>query len=346
MATSLPRIVLPEHGLMPCVSLPRCRFPSNERPALHENCPRGTPLPLCGASLAPPRSGGPGRSAGPVRRPELQHARTTSRAAGRSRAASSSSRRRARSGSSRTGSPSRRPSSTSAPTCYINEGGCECGLFSMAFAPDYASSGRFYVFYTRDVSPAPSTTCGSRSSGARRPTRTSPIPPPGGSCWRSRTWTPATTTAASSSSAPTASSTSGSATAGTPGNAQTSTACSGKILRIDPRGAAPFQYSIPADNPFAGPGRRPRRDLRVGPAQPLPRLLRPLHGRPHHRRRRRRAAGGDRLQARGRGPGRQLRLALLRGDAGARRAAPSRTTRRRSTSTRTAAPARRSTAAS
>jgi hypothetical protein len=28
--------------------------------------------------------------------------------------------------------------------------GCECGLFSIAPAPDYAGSGRFYVFYTRD----------------------------------------------------------------------------------------------------------------------------------------------------------------------------------------------------
>src|SRR5919107_3676047 len=29
--------------------------------------------------------------------------------------------------------------------------GCDaCGLLSMAFAPDYATSGRFYVFYTRD----------------------------------------------------------------------------------------------------------------------------------------------------------------------------------------------------
>jgi glucose/arabinose dehydrogenase len=33
------------------------------------------------------------------------------------------------------------------------EGGCECGLFSIAFAPDYASSGLFYVYYTRDLSP-------------------------------------------------------------------------------------------------------------------------------------------------------------------------------------------------
>jgi glucose/arabinose dehydrogenase len=29
----------------------------------------------------------------------------------------------------------------------------ECGLSSMAFAPDYSASGLFYVFYTRDVSP-------------------------------------------------------------------------------------------------------------------------------------------------------------------------------------------------
>jgi hypothetical protein len=28
--------------------------------------------------------------------------------------------------------------------------GCECGLFSIAPAPDYAGSGRFYVFDTRD----------------------------------------------------------------------------------------------------------------------------------------------------------------------------------------------------
>jgi len=32
----------------------------------------------------------------------------------------------------------------------LTEGGGEQGLLSMAFAPDYASSGRFYVFYTDD----------------------------------------------------------------------------------------------------------------------------------------------------------------------------------------------------
>lgn len=34
-----------------------------------------------------------------------------------------------------------------------SEGGCDCGMFSMAFAPDYAASGLFYVYYTRDVDP-------------------------------------------------------------------------------------------------------------------------------------------------------------------------------------------------
>jgi glucose/arabinose dehydrogenase len=31
--------------------------------------------------------------------------------------------------------------------------GNECGMFSMAFAPDYAGSGLFYVYYTRDANP-------------------------------------------------------------------------------------------------------------------------------------------------------------------------------------------------
>ncbi len=45
---------------------------------------------------------------------------------------------------------------------------------------------------------------------------------------------------------------------GPPGNAQPLDRLVGKILRIDPAGAGPFQYSIPADNP--SPRRRRRRD--------------------------------------------------------------------------------------
>jgi glucose/arabinose dehydrogenase len=36
---------------------------------------------------------------------------------------------------------------------FIERPTCECGLYSMAFAPDYATSGRFYVYYTHDIDP-------------------------------------------------------------------------------------------------------------------------------------------------------------------------------------------------
>ena len=108
---------------------------------------------------------------------------------------------------------------------------------------------------TRATSTRASTTCGSRSSAAPPRTRTSPIRPAAGSCSRSRTSTPPTTTAASSSSAPTACSTPGSATGDPSATRRTAGPLLGKILRIDPAGAAPFQYSIPAGNPYAdGPG--------------------------------------------------------------------------------------------
>jgi glucose/arabinose dehydrogenase len=37
----------------------------------------------------------------------------------------------------------------------VDEGSatCNCGMFSMAFAPDYAASGLFYVYYTHDIDP-------------------------------------------------------------------------------------------------------------------------------------------------------------------------------------------------
>ena len=40
----------------------------------------------------------------------------------------------------------------STDACVQADGcGSESGMFSMAFAPDYATSGLFYVFYTRDA---------------------------------------------------------------------------------------------------------------------------------------------------------------------------------------------------
>ena len=69
------------------------------------------------------------------------------------------------------------------------------------------------------------------------------------------------------------------------------------------------QYNVPADNPFVGERRRPRRDLVVRPPQPVPLELRHGHRRPVGRRRRPGHLGGDRS----RGQGRQLRLEHLRG---------------------------------
>ena len=88
----------------------------------------------------------------------------------------------------------------------------------------------------------------------------------------------------------------------------------GKILRIDPHGAAPGAYSIPAGNPYALIGHGPPRDLGLGVPQPVALLLRRRHRGSDRRRGRRGRLGGDRpgTGARHRAR-RQLRLAGLRG---------------------------------
>ena len=92
--------------------------------------------------------------------------------------------------------------------------GGEQGLLSMAFSPDYATSGRFYVYYTTKNCDG-SGGCDEHVSeftanpGRRHRQRL----PPSTFCSRSRIRARATTTAASSSSAPTAISTSRWATA-------------------------------------------------------------------------------------------------------------------------------------
>jgi hypothetical protein len=89
----------------------------------------------------------------------------------------------------------------------------ERGLLSMAFAPDYATSGRFYVYLTTK----PNGEIQIREYRRSAANRTSPIPRPAARSRRSRTPTPPTTTAASFSSARTARSTRapGTAAAGT-----------------------------------------------------------------------------------------------------------------------------------
>ncbi len=72
----------------------------------------------------------------------------------------------------------------------------------------------------------------------------------------------------------------------------------GKMLRINPAPTAGRPYTIPSDNPFVGPRRRPGRDLGLRPAQPVALLLRPPDRRPVDRRRRPERGGGGRLRGR------------------------------------------------
>ena len=128
--------------------------------------------------------------------------------------------------------------------------GGEQGLLSIAFAPDYARSGRFYVYYTGDGRRHPDRRVPPRERRARRPGSARLV--------LSHARPGPTTTAACSCSAPTASCTSGSATAA---GAATSTAraatrrtsarCSARSCGST-RGAGSRPYRVPPSNPFAG----------------------------------------------------------------------------------------------
>ena len=128
----------------------------------------------------------------------------------------------------------------------ITTGG-EQGLLSIAFAPDYASSGLFYVYYTDNDGDERGRRVQAPQRGRRRPRLRAPADP--------QVADPSpTTTAACCCSGPTSSSTSASATAaaagdqhGARGNAQSLGTLLGKILRIDPRplGVAPVHDPAP-----------------------------------------------------------------------------------------------------
>ena len=157
--------------------------------------------------------------------------------------------------------------------------GSEQGLLSLAFAPDYAQLGRFYVYYTdnarrpargrvqarvrrprrRRLGAARAADARRRGQPQRRPAAVRPR--------RARsTSAPATAAAAATSTARAA-------------TRQNLGSLLGKILRIDPRRrAAARPYTVPADNPFVGRDGARARDLRLRPAQPLALLLRPRTG--------------------------------------------------------------------
>lgn len=136
--------------------------------------------------------------------------------------------------------------------------GCnDCGLFSMAFAPDYATSGLFYVLYTRD----------SGLSDGRYYLRIEEF--------RRSAANPDVADLASRRivlEIPHPDSTihnggqlqfgpdgllyisvgDGGPQGDPNGNGQNTGTLLGKLLRINPSGTMPGQYSIPTDNPFAG----------------------------------------------------------------------------------------------
>ena len=125
----------------------------------------------------------------------------------------------------------------------------------MAFAPDYATSGRFYVYLTARAAAAQSGTpasCRCASTGARRGPRRRRPGERARCCWRSATTRPATTTAASCSSGPTGSC--GSAT-GDGGrrrrrHAQDPASLLGKLIRLDPAAPAPEVVASGLRNPW------------------------------------------------------------------------------------------------
>jgi glucose/arabinose dehydrogenase len=138
----------------------------------------------------------------------------------------------------------------------VTSGG-ESGLLSVAFPPDYASSGRFYVYYTdrgaeqRIVEFRRSTADRANASSSRLVLRMPDPEPnhngglllfgPDGHMY-----------------AGTGDGGGADDQHGTRGNAQSLDSLLGKILRIDPRPSGGAPYSIPDDNPFIGrAGARP-----------------------------------------------------------------------------------------
>ena len=138
----------------------------------------------------------------------------------------------------------------------MNSTGGEQGLLGLAFAPDYARSGRFYVDYTSPTTTSawPSTARSGRNPeladpGARRTVLTIDH----------HTYT--NHNGGQLRSAPTATCTSASATAAAratrTSNGQNTDALLGKILRIDPATPTAATRSRPATRSSASAGKRP-----------------------------------------------------------------------------------------
>jgi glucose/arabinose dehydrogenase len=137
--------------------------------------------------------------------------------------------------------------------------GCnDCGLFSMALAPDYASSGLFYVFYTRD-SGLSNGTYYLRIEEYRRSASDPDLAAPASGRVVLEIQHFGSTIhnggqlQFGSDGLLYASVGDGGPQGDPDGNGQNKSTLLGKLLRINPAGTMPGQYSIPKTNPFAGP---------------------------------------------------------------------------------------------
>jgi Glucose / Sorbosone dehydrogenase len=129
----------------------------------------------------------------------------------------------------------------------VVEHGGEQGLLSMAFAPDFATSRKLYVYYTQDGGQA------NRIDELRAPTGDAVDP-----ASRRLVLSIPHTTAANHNGGQIQFGPDGMlylATGdggNTPAAARDPNSLLGKVLRIDPRGELDGEYAVPADNPFVG----------------------------------------------------------------------------------------------
>ena len=128
----------------------------------------------------------------------------------------------------------------------------EEGLMSIAFAPDFAESGLFYVFYS-DATPAAcaGTSCNDQVDQFHVTTPTAPADP----IYDHAVITIPHQAASGHHGGTLRFGADGllyisTGDAQTPANGEDTTLLNGKILRIDPRGGNP--YAVPSDNPFVG----------------------------------------------------------------------------------------------
>jgi glucose/arabinose dehydrogenase len=142
----------------------------------------------------------------------------------------------------------------SSDVCSFADGcGGESGLFSIAFAPNYGTSGLFYVFYTRD-SAVPTEQHYLRIEEFRRSAANPDVADPASR--RIVLEIPHLETVRHNGGqlqfGPDGLLYISVGDAEGAGNGQSTGTLLGKLLRINPAGTVPGQYSIPADNPFAG----------------------------------------------------------------------------------------------